>query len=43
MVHYSRPDALKALIAKYEPAGQVDGLRDGSGTHFPSAAWLRAC
>jgi len=43
MVHYARPDALRTLIAKYEPAGQVDGLRDGSGTHFPSAAWLRAC
>jgi hypothetical protein len=43
MVHYSRPDALKALIAKYEPDGQVDGLRTGSGKHFPSAAWLRAC
>jgi hypothetical protein len=41
MVHYARPDALRALIAKYEPAGQVDGLRTGAGKHFPSAAWLR--
>jgi hypothetical protein len=41
MIHYARPDALRALIPKYDPAGQVDGLRAGSGGHFPSAAWLR--
>ncbi len=41
MVHYARPDALKALIAKYDPARQTDGLRTGTGGHFPSAAWLR--
>lgn len=41
MVHYARPDALRGLIPKYRPAGQVDGLRTGSDGHFPSAAWLR--
>ena len=41
MIHYARPDALRALIPKYEPGSQVDGLRAGGGRHFPSAAWLR--
>ena len=41
MVHYSMPDALRAVIPKYDPNGQVDGLRADSGRHFPSAAWLR--
>ncbi len=43
MVHYARPDALRALIPKYEPNRQVDGLRAEGGRHFPSAAWLRTC
>jgi Methyltransferase domain len=43
MIHYARPDALRALIPKYRPNGQVDGLRAGGEGHFPSAAWLRAC
>jgi Methyltransferase domain len=41
MVHYARPDALRALIPKYDPNRQVDGLRAPGGRHFPSAAWLR--
>lgn len=41
MIHYARPDALRTLIPKYEPSGQVDGLRADGGRHFPSAAWLR--
>ena len=41
MIHYARPDALRALIPKYDPGGQVDGLRADGGRHFPSAAWLR--
>ena len=41
MIHYAKPDALRALIPKYEPSGQVDGLRADGGRHFPSAAWLR--
>lgn len=41
MIHYARPDALKALIPKYQPNGNVDGLRAGEVGHFPSACWLR--
>jgi hypothetical protein len=41
MIHYARPDALKALIPKYQPNGNADGLRSGQGGHFPSACWLR--
>jgi hypothetical protein len=41
MIHYARPDALRALIPKYEPNRQIDGLRAVGGRHFPSAAWLR--
>jgi Methyltransferase domain len=41
MIHYARPDALSALIPKYQPDGNVDGLRAGQGGHFPSACWLR--
>ena len=41
MIHYARPDALRALIPKYEPNRQIDGLRADGGRHFPSAAWLR--
>jgi len=41
MIHYERPEALKALIPKYQPNGNVDGLRAGHGGHFPSACWLR--
>lgn len=41
MIHYARPDALRALIPKYRPNGQIDGLRAGPDGHFPSAAWLR--
>ena len=41
MVHYQRAEALRALIPRYEPAGQVDGLGSGTGGHFPSSAWLR--
>ena len=43
MIHYAQPDALRALIPKYRPTGQVDGLRAGEAGHFPSAAWLRTC
>ncbi len=43
MIHYAQPDALRALIPKYRPNGQVDGLRAGEAGHFPSAAWLRTC
>lgn len=42
MIHYARPDALKALIPKYEPNASLDGLRATGGRHFPSACWLRA-
>jgi hypothetical protein len=41
MIHYARPDALKALIPKYEPNANADGLRADGGRHFPSACWLR--
>lgn len=41
MVHYARPQRLRALLPKYEPEGQVDGLAIGEGKHFPSSAWLR--
>lgn len=41
MIHYAKPEALRALIPKYEPSGQIDGLRAAGGRHFPSAAWLR--
>jgi Methyltransferase domain len=41
MIHYARPDALRTLIPKYRPNGQIDGLRADAEGHFPSAAWLR--
>jgi hypothetical protein len=41
MIHYARPDGLRALIPKYWPNSQVDGLRTDDGGHFPSSAWLR--
>jgi hypothetical protein len=41
MVHYAAPEALKRLIPAYDPASQTDGLADGRGGHFPSAAWLQ--
>ena len=41
MIHYARPEALRALIPKYRPNAQIDGLRAGAEGHFPSAAWLR--
>jgi hypothetical protein len=41
MIHYACPDALKALIPKYEPNANSDGLRAVGGRHFPSSCWLR--
>ena len=41
MIHYARPDALRALIPNDRPNGQIDGLRADREGHFPSAAWLR--
>ncbi len=41
MIHYASPDALRALIPKYRPNGQNDGLRAAPEGHFPSSAWLR--
>ncbi len=40
LLHYARPQALAALMPKYKPAPNADGLRGGEG-HFPSACWLR--
>lgn len=40
LLHYERPQALAALMPKYKPAPNTDGLRAGEG-HFPSACWLR--
>lgn len=41
MIHYANPEGLQALIPKYEPSRQVDGLATLQGQHFPSSAWLR--
>lgn len=41
MLHYARPDALRACFADYDPQGNEDGLASGGGRHFPSALWLR--
>jgi hypothetical protein len=40
MIHYGDPHGLQALIPRYRPARQVDGLATTAG-HFPSSAWLR--
>jgi hypothetical protein len=40
MIHYAGPQGLRALIPKYQPSRQVDGLATTAG-HFPSSAWLR--
>ncbi|MGH8611988.1 MAG: class I SAM-dependent methyltransferase [Gammaproteobacteria bacterium] len=40
MLHYAAPDRIKALIPRYEPQGNVDGLRAAGGRHFPSATYL---
>jgi hypothetical protein len=40
LLHYARTQGLAALMPKYRPAANVDGLRAGDG-HFPSACWLR--
>ena len=41
MIHYACPNALRALIPKYTPDAQVDGLSTGAGGHYPSSVWLR--
>lgn len=41
MIHYACPDALRALLPKYTPDTQVDGLSTGAGGHYPSSVWLR--
>ncbi len=41
MIHYSDPQGLQALIPKYRPNRQVDGLATSEGRHFPSSTWLR--
>jgi hypothetical protein len=41
MIHYANPDGLRALIPKYAPRRQIDGLATTEVGHFPSSAWLQ--
>ncbi|HHM21764.1 MAG TPA: class I SAM-dependent methyltransferase [Bacteroidetes bacterium] len=41
MIHYAAPEKLKKLIPAYTPQTNNEGLRGGSGQHFPSAIYLQ--
>lgn len=40
MLHYSAQDELVALVPRYQPQRDTDGLRAGKKGHFPSSAYL---
>jgi len=40
MLHYEAPDEMAALIPRYQPQRNAEGLRGSTSGHFPSSAYL---